>query len=468
MIALTLGEIADLTNGRLAGIDPGGAARLIVDGPVVTDSREAGPGGLYIARIGAARDGHDFVASARDRGAVAALTTRECPELPGIVVPDGQAAFAALARALIERVPRLNVIGITGSSGKTSTKDLLAQVLAPAGETVANVGSLNSEVGVPLTVARISPTTRFLVVEMGARGLGHVRYLTTIAPPTIGMVLNIGSAHVGEFGSRETIAAAKAELVEALPADGVAVLNADDALVRAMSDRTSARVLLTGESPDSDVRATGIRLDPHGRALFTLTGLAGKATIGLAVAGRHQVANALAVIAAAHELGVPTESIAAALASAGPVSRYRMEVATREDGVTIVNDAYNANPESMAAALDALAAMAGQRRTWAVLGPMFELGDESAAAHRAVGAAVRGHGVAHLMVVGDEAAGIADGAQAAYGPGELAIERVESIDEADARLRAQLRPGDIVLIKSSNGAGLRFLGDRLVQPGARG
>jgi UDP-N-acetylmuramoyl-tripeptide--D-alanyl-D-alanine ligase len=463
MIPRTLAAIAAVTEGRVFGLDPVGAARLVVDGPVVTDSRDAGSGGLYVARIGAERDGHDFVPAAAAAGAVAALTSRPVAGLPCVVVDDVQAAFAALAHDLIARRDDLVVVGITGSSGKTSTKDLLAQVLATARETVANVGSLNSEVGVPLTVCRITPTTRVLVLEMGARGAGHVRYLTTIAPPRIGVVLNVGSAHVGEFGSRAGIAQAKGELVEALPADGLAVLNADDEAVAAMAERTRARVVLVGEHPRADVRAVDVDLDEAGRAHFTLVAGEQRHPVRLAVSGRHQVANALSVVAVARELGLSLLEIASALGAAGPVSRYRMEVTTRADGVTIVNDAYNANPESMAAALAALEVMARGRRAWAVLGPMFELGEESDAAHRAVGEDVARRGVARLIVVGAAAAAIAEGADAAYDRGDLVVDRVATTEEALAIVTHYVRPGDIVLVKSSNGAGLRFLGDRLVE-----
>lgn len=465
MIPRTLAEITAITRGRLAGIDDAAARALVVDGPVVTDSREARAGGLYVARVGARLDGHEFVPAARAAGAVAALTTRPVDGLPCVVVPDEQAAFVALAHDLIVRHLDLTVVGITGSSGKTSTKDLLAQVLATALETVANVGSLNSEVGVPLTVCRITPTTRCLVVEMGARGAGHIRYLTEIAPPRIGVVLNVGSAHVGEFGSRAGIAAAKSELVQALPPDGLAVLNGDDKAVRAMAAVSAAPVVFVGEGPDVDVRATDVSLDADGRSRFTLSARGTQVPVHLAVAGRHQVANALAVAAVALDVGLSLEQVAAALATAGPVSRYRMEVTTRPDGVTVVNDAYNANPESMAAALAALEVMARGRRAWAVLGPMFELGAESDEAHRAVGVDVARRGVTRLMVVGAEAAAIAEGAEAAYDRGDLVVDRVVTTEEALAILTHELRPGDIVLIKSSNGAGLRFLGDRLVSAG---
>ena len=233
MIALTAGAIATLTGGRLLpeGADPD----VLVEGPVVTDSRLAKPGGLYVARVGEQADGHDFVAAAAEFGALLSLTTRPVGDYPCVVVEDTQDAFVALARATVDAVPDLTIIGITGSSGKTSTKDLLGQVLASHGETIAPEGSFNSEVGVPLTVCRVERSTRFLVVEMGARGVGHVEYLTRIAPPRIGVVLNVGVAHVGEFGSREAIAIAKRELVEALPQAGLAVLNADDQVVAAMA-----------------------------------------------------------------------------------------------------------------------------------------------------------------------------------------------------------------------------------------
>ena len=215
MIPMTLRDVADLTGGSMHP-DTVEVADLVVDGPVVTDSRGAGPGSLYVARVGEHADGHAYAGAAQAAGAVAALTSRVVDELPCVVVDDVQVAFGRLARGVVDRSPGLRVVAITGSSGKTSTKDLLAQVLATAGETVAPVASLNGEVGVPLTVCRVTPTTRFLVAEMGARGIGHLTYLTTIAPPDVSIVLNVGVAHVGEFGSREAIAQAKGELVEAL------------------------------------------------------------------------------------------------------------------------------------------------------------------------------------------------------------------------------------------------------------
>lgn len=466
MIALRLSEIAAITGGEVfeATSDTTGSDPL-VSGPVVTDSREATAGSLYVARIGEELDGHQFVAAARAQGAVAALTLRPVADLPSVVVQDVQEAFVCLAHALVERNKAAVVIGITGSSGKTSTKDLLWSVLQRHGETVANVGSLNSEVGVPLTVCRITASTAYLVLEMGSRGIGHIDYLTRIATPQIGVVLNVGTAHVGEFGSREAIGRAKAELVQALPATGFAVLNADDPIVWAMAARTRARVIGVGQSEEAAVRALEITLDPQGRASFTLVTDQGRAQVSLAFHGEHHVANALAVAAVALAVGMSLTDVATALGQARPLSRWRMEVHERADGVTIVNDAYNANPDSMRAALKALAAMSRGRRTWAVLGEMLELGPESVAEHDAVGRLAVSLDVSHLVAVGpgarpissgalDEASGSAAGNESTWVP---------DTDAAYELLRTHLAPGDVVLVKSSRDAGLRWLGDRLLQ-----
>ena len=465
MIPMTLEQIATITRGMVHGTDD--PASIIISADVVTDSREAQPGSLYVARIGESLDGHDFVTGARDRGAVAALTTRSVDDLPYVVVEDDQAAFAALARHLIDSRPDLLVVGITGSSGKTSTKDLLGSVLALKGPTIAPVGSLNSEVGVPLTVCRITPETEHLVVETGARGSGPIRDLTEMAPPQIGVELNVGTAHVGEFGSREAIATAKAELVEALPDNGIAVLNADDPAVRAMAARTRARVVLVGEALDADVRADSVTIDDHGRASFDLVTPVGSTGVTLALVGRHHVANALAVVAVALEAGLTLDQIHQGLEQARPISRWRMEVTERADSVTVVNDAYNANPDSMRAALTSLRDMGAGRRTWAVLGSMLELGPDSDVEHAGVGAFAAEHGVNELVVVGEVATPMAEGARMTQRHG-VRIRQVADADAAETILRAELRPGDVVLFKSSRDAGLRWLGDRVSADGVEG
>jgi UDP-N-acetylmuramoyl-tripeptide--D-alanyl-D-alanine ligase len=468
VIALRLSEIARITGGRLAdALNAGEAAGAdpLVDGPVVTDSREAARGSLYIARIGDQLDGHEFVGAARSQGAVAALTSRPVADLPSVVVQDVQAAFVSLAHALVEHHSKALVIGITGSSGKTGTKDLLWSVLQQHGETVANVGSLNSEVGVPLTVCRITPTTAYLVLEMGSRGIGHIEYLTRIARPQIGVVLNVGTAHVGEFGSREAIGTAKAELVQSLPATGFAVLNADDPIVWGMSGQTRAHVIGVGKSASASVRAADVTLDAQGRASFVLVTDQGTAPVALRYHGEHQVGNALSVAAVALAVGMSLGKVAAALGEAPPLSRWRMEVRERADGVTIVNDAYNANPDSMRAALEALAAMGHGRRTWAVLGEMLELGPDSAAEHEAVGRRAVRLGVSNVVAVGQGAQPIRDGASEEASRGQSGQEPafVADTEAAYELLRQHLAPGDVVLVKSSRDAGLRWLGDRLAE-----
>lgn len=462
MIALTLAEIAEITGARLEA--DAQAPTTVVSGPVVTDARQCEAGSLYVARVGEHADGLAYAPQALERGAVAVLATRPAAGLPTLVVPDVQAAFSALARAVVERVPGLQVVAITGSSGKTSTKDLLAQVLAELGPTVAATESLNGEVGVPLTALRIQPDTRYLVVEMGARGVGHIAYLTQMVAPQISVVLNVGTAHLGEFGSTEAIALAKSELVQALDADGLAVLNADDPAVLAMAAATQGRVLLVGQAVAASVQALDVHLDDEARASFVLRTPKGEAHVQLALHGEHHVANALAVAAVALELGMALSDVAAALGRARPVSRWRMEVTDRPDGVRIVNDAYNANPESMRAALKALVSMGAGRRTWAVLGEMLELGPDSIAEHDAVGRLAVRLNVSHVVAVGPGAHAIHTGATQEGSWGEESV-AVTDVEAAHALLTERLKPGDIVLLKSSRDAGLRVLGDQLAGRG---
>ncbi|MCQ6556050.1 UDP-N-acetylmuramoyl-tripeptide--D-alanyl-D-alanine ligase [Streptomyces sp. C10-9-1] len=463
MIALSLAEIAEIVGGQTHDIpDPA----IQVTGSVVIDSRAVEPGGLFAAFRGEHADGHDFAAGAVDRGAVAVLAARPLG-LPAIVVDDVQGALGRLARAVVERLGT-QVVALTGSAGKTSTKDLVAQVLGRKAPTVFTPGSLNNEIGLPLTALTATAETEHLVLEMGARGIGHIRYLTELTPPRIGLVLNVGTAHIGEFGGREQIARAKGELVESLPEEGVAVLNADDPLVRAMADRTRARVLLFGEAADAAVRAENVRLTKLGQPSFTLHTPTGCSTVTMRLYGEHHVSNALAAAAVAHELGMPVDEIALALSEAGTLSRWRMEVTERPDGVTIVNDAYNANPESMRAALRALAAMgeaarAEGGRTWAVLGMMAELGDAALAEHDAVGRLAVRLNVGRLVAVGGrEASWLQLGA---YNEGSWGEESVHVSDAQAAvdLLRAELRPGDVVLVKASRSVGLERVASALLE-----
>ena len=468
MIPLTVSEIAAAVGGTMHDIpDP----QERITGPVVVDSRVVEPGGLFVAVAGEHLDGHEFARPAVRAGATAVLATRPVG-VPAIVVDDVVAALGALARTVTGRLGT-TVIALTGSAGKTSTKDMIAQVLARLGPTVYPPGSFNNEIGLPLTALRADATTRHLVLEMGARAKGHIRYLAGLTPPRIGVVLNVGSAHIGEFGGREAIAAAKGELVEALPATGLAVLNADDPLVSVMGKLTQARVVRFGEAADADVRADDIVLDAAGRPAFTLRMPGGSARVALPLYGAHHVPNALAASCVAGECGMAVADIAAALATAGPLSSWRMEVTNRADGVTIVNDAYNANPDSMQAALRALRAIAdgaappgGRRRTWAVLGEMRELGDHSLAEHSAVGRLAVSLGVNHLVAVGGKAAAWLEAA--ARNSGSLVTEPVLVSGAAAAieLLRDRLRPGDVVLVKASRAAGLERVALSLLADGA--
>ncbi|GHB86925.1 UDP-N-acetylmuramoyl-tripeptide--D-alanyl-D-alanine ligase [Streptomyces albogriseolus] len=471
MIALSLAEIAEVVGGQTHDIpDPS----VLVTGEVVRDSREAGPGSLFVAFVGERVDGHDFAAQVVEAGAVAVLASRPVG-VPAIVVEDVQAALGALARHVVARLGA-TLVALTGSAGKTSTKDLIAQVLRSKAPTVFTPGSLNNEIGLPLTALTATEETKFLVLEMGARGIGHIRYLTGLTPPRIGLVLNVGSAHIGEFGGREQIAQAKGELVESLPPaeeGGVAVLNADDPYVRAMASRTKAKVILFGESGEADVSAENVRLTDSGQPSFRLHTPSGASDVTMRLYGEHHVSNALAAAAVAHELGMSADEIARALSEAGSLSRWRMEVTERPDGVTVVNDAYNANPESMKAALRALAAMgeasrAKGGRTWAVLGKMAELGDEALAEHDAVGRLAVRLNVSKLVAVGGrEAAWLQLGA---YNEGSWGEESVHVSDAQAAvdLLRSELRPGDVVLVKASRSVGLESVAQALLETGAEG
>ena len=400
MIAMSLAELAAVTGGQLSGTD----GTVMVTAPPERDSRAVERGGLFVAVLGERVDGHDFAADAVAAGAVAVLGQRPTG-VATVVVPDPVDALGRLARAVRDRLDRCRVIGLTGSQGKTSTKDLLAQVLAGGGPTIAPAGSLNNELGVPLTVLRADATTRHLVVEMGARGVGHIAALCQVAAPDVGLVLNVGVAHLGEFGSREGIARAKGELVDALPDSGLAVLNADDPLVAAMATRTRARIMSYGQAPSADVRVIDLQVDDAGRPSFVLVAGTERASVRLRLLGKHQASNAAAAAAVAIGVGLEPAAVASALSDATATSAWRMEPHERADGVLVLNDAYNANPDSMRAALHTLQVIARGRgaRSVAVLGSMRELGPDADAEHEAIGRFAADNGLDRLVAVGEEA-----------------------------------------------------------------
>jgi UDP-N-acetylmuramoyl-tripeptide--D-alanyl-D-alanine ligase len=513
MIDLTVAQIAEIVGGTLADISPEAAAELHVTGTVEFDSRAVGPGGLFLALPGARSDGHDHAASAVAAGAVAVLAARPVgapaivvtPEpraaetdtgLAGVLEHDADgsgaavlAALAKLAKAVAAELVAggLTIVGITGSSGKTSTKDLVAAVLEPLGEVVAPPGSFNNELGHPWTVLRATRRTDYLILEMSARHPGNIAELAQIAPPAIGVVLNVGTAHLGEFGSREAIARTKAELPQAVPESGVVILNVDDPVVAAMAHVTAAWVVRVSrashtDSGISDIWAENVSLDELARPRFTLHAMdprgAVEAEMQLSVYGDHQVTNALCASAVALQCGAGVEQIAAALEGAGPVSRHRMQVTTRADGVTVIDDAYNANPDSMRAGLQALVWIAhgGEkqsarpRRSWAVLGEMAELGEDAITEHDRIGRLAVRLDVSRLVVVGSgrSMSAMHHGAvmEGSWGsetdPGaDRGAVNVADGDAALALLRAEVQPGDVVLVKASNAAGLGTLADAL-------
>ena len=462
MIALTAAEIEAITQGRLGQLtDP----QIVVTGIARIDSRDLSPGDLFVAFQGADLDGHDFVDQAMGNGAVLSLVTRPVSS-PHVVVSNMLEAVSALARHNAQALQSTCIIiGLTGSSGKTSTKDLLASVLEAAGETAAPPGSFNNELGFPLTVLRANLNTKFLVLEMGSRGVGHLSLLCSIAQPQVGIVLNVGAAHLGEFGDLETTARAKSEVIATLPSDGIAVLNSDDERVRAMAAVTNARCVYFGDSGDALVSAENVIVGTNGCAQFDLriSGLASE-RVSLQVAGRHQVSNALAVAATAISLGISPEVVAEALSNAGPRSPWRMQVEQGANDVTVINDAYNANPDSMQAALVAAADIANARRLGIVVGEMLELGTHSRSAHVELGTAVAKAAPAWVIAVGSVAEQIESGAVSAG----LSPEVISRVDNAPTAIRKALelvQPGDVVLIKASRGIGLEVVAQTLVVGG---
>ncbi|MBB3089123.1 UDP-N-acetylmuramoyl-tripeptide--D-alanyl-D-alanine ligase [Nocardioides albus] len=432
-------EIASLVGGKVVG-----DGSVTVSAPAVIDGRAAEPGGLFVAFAGEHTDGHEYASQAAATGAVAALGTRPTA-LPTIVVDDAQAALQHLAAHVVALLrEELTVVAVTGSQGKTSTKDMIEAVLSSEAPTVATSGSFNNELGVPLTMLRADATTRFLVLEMGARHIGDIAALTSLVAPDVAVVTNVGCAHLGEFGSREAIAVAKSELVRGLAADGTAVLNADDPRVLAMAELTDGPVLTFGAGGRASVRVCDLSLDRVGRPSFTLWHEGDSASVTLPLVGAHWTPNAAAAVAVGLAAGVPLEQAAAALDTAS-ISKWRMERRALSNGATLLNDSYNANPDSTRAALDALASIDAKRRI-AVLGEMLELGEASLAAHHEIGtyAATRADLV---LAIGEAAAVIAEGA------GEKALALPDNAAAIDW-LRTHLRTGDVVLVKASRGARL--------------
>ena len=437
MIKLSAREISLIVNGSLHGDE-----NIMVTQAPVFDSRKAKSGSLFLALVGENTDGHNFCSDAFSNGAVLALTTKEVDQ-PCVVVSDVMQAVADLAKFTRVQLANLTVIGITGSQGKTTTKDLLNYILSSVGETVAPVGSFNNELGVPLTILECNEQTKYCIVEMGARHIGDISALCEIAKPKIGAVLKVGNAHIGEFGSREAIAQAKSELISSLGSGGIAVLGTYDQFTPAMKVADGVSVLTFGERSDCSVRAADVEIR-EGRPHFDLVTKSGRAAVGMRLVGLHQIPNALAAAAISNALGLSVDQIAGALSMAELASKWRMEI-FELDGRLMINDSYNANPESMAAALRTLALFAQERggSAWAVLGKMHELGPSENADHAAIGQLVSDLAIDHLLTV----------SMPAYSQGvpvdsETKVHELNDKNSVVTLLNA-MQSGDVLLVKAS-------------------
>jgi UDP-N-acetylmuramoyl-tripeptide--D-alanyl-D-alanine ligase len=460
VIALTLAELAAALGGRIVRGDP----ESVIDGSVETDSRLIASGSVFFALPGETTDGALFAATAVAAGAALVVAERELEvDVALVVVPDGVVALAAFARVVVARVRalgRLRVVAITGSNGKTTTKNMLRAILGAEGSTVAPEGSFNNQVGAPVSMLRVDENTEYLIVEMGARWVGEIAHLISIVTPDVGVVLKVGLAHAGEFGGIEGVQRAKSEMVTQLPADAVALLHGDDPRVAAMADLTVARVVRFGFGRDNDVRADDVQATATGTT-FDYVADGERHPVALRILGEHHVTNALAALGVAREFGVPTARSIASIETVPRAERWRMEVLERGDGVTVINDAYNASPDSMVAALKTLAHIVRpEQRSVAVLGEMAELGEYAQEEHDRIGRLVVRLNIGQLVVIGERARHIhaAAGLEGSW-DGESVF--FEDPDGAYAFLRGELRPGDVVLVKSSKSANLRFLGDKL-------
>ena len=421
MIPLTISQISEVISGKIVG-----DGNKLITGAAFFDSREIVSNGIFLALKGEHVDGHDFAINALKGGAGVVICTQESGDTC-IVVPDVVEAVTKLAAHVRQMIPDMKVVAITGSHGKTTTKDLSKHLLSMMGATVAPRSSFNNDLGVPITILECTTDTKFCILEMGARNLGDISKLERTFLPDIGVVLGVGSAHIGVFGSREIIATAKSEMVKNLESSKIAILGSYDDLTINMSNLTKAKVMTFGENSNNDVRATDVEIR-EGFAHFDLVTSFGRESVALRQAGRHQVANALAAAAIATALNLPIDKISAGLSTAESSSKWRMEL-HEVAGRLIINDSYNANPESMFAALDALRLFAQERggRAWAFLGKMHELGDYSLAGHREVARKAIDLEIDHLVAVGT-------GSEA----------------------------GDVILVKGSRAEGLEKLAELLI------
>ena len=463
MIALSLREIAEVISAELVG-DP----EIIITSSVETDSRLVTAGSLFVAKPGEVTDGHLFVSSAIQNGAVAAIVEHSVAEsIPQLIVKDSVVALGLLAKHVVAKVKalgHLKVIGVTGSNGKTTTKNMLREVLSTAGETIAPEESFNNEVGAPYSMLRITENTKYLVAELGAGGLGSIRYLAEMCKPDIGIELKVGLAHAGEFGGIEVTERIKAELVEELSPEGIALLNIDDERVKAMADKTKAKISSFGLNEDAIYRADEVSVNIKGTSFDFHTPDGSVTPVQLHILGEHHVYNALAALATAELLGIERSKAINALEQMKLAEKWRMELNVASNGLTVINDAYNASPDSMKAALQTLAQLGRQtgKKTVAVMGEMAELGEYSAHEHDAIGRIAVRLNLGQVVVVGKAAKLIHMGASQ-EGSWDGESQYFDEISDALGYLRGMLTGDEIVLVKSSKSANLRYLGDDLLK-----
>jgi UDP-N-acetylmuramoyl-tripeptide--D-alanyl-D-alanine ligase len=455
MIPLTVADIAKIIGADIVGLDPDA---VITEVPVI-DSRRVEPGTFFVALPGERVDGNNYAKEAINNGARFAITTLNLG-IPSLVVEDAGVALTTLARAVRDQIKHCTFIGITGSHGKTTTKDLLGHVLGVAGECIVPPGSFNNEVGVPLTILHVTPQSKFCVVEMGARHMGDIAELCTIAKPHIGIVLVVGTAHLGEFGSREAIARTKGELIDSLPDHGVAILGTYDPLTPRMGEGSGRKRITFGEKSSCDVRAADLEFR-EGLAHFDLVSESGRAPVALRLLGAHQVANALAAAAAALEVGISIESVAAALSTAEPASKWRMELHDVREYL-LINDTYNANPESVKAALQTLVHLTQERggASWAILGKMHELGESERAEHLQIGRLASELGVDHLISVGTDL--YLEGLELDPNAGDEMLTHYVLTQEEALEMLQHVQPGDVLLVKASRAEHLDELSEKLL------
>ena len=450
MINLQASQIAEIVGGKLFGSD------VTVTSAPVFNSKEATPGSIFLALVGENSDGHQYIENAFANGSVLAFTTHEVSERC-IVVGDVISALNHLASFVRKSLTGLKVVALTGSQGKTTTKDLLNHILSTVAPTVAPAGNFNNELGAPITLLQCDAETKFCILEMGARHIGDIAKLCKMATPDIGAVLKVGSAHIGEFGSAEAVAKAKSEMISSLSDGAVAVLGQYDEFTKAMKNLHSGKTITFGEINGADVRATDIEIR-EGRPHFDLVTPAGRAAVGLRIAGIHQVANALAAAAIATDLDVSIDVIAGALSTAELHSKWRMEI-HELSGLVLINDAYNASPESTEAALRTLLLFAQERggQSWAFLGKMHELGESSPQRHASLGTLASELGIDHLVCINAD-----EYASAIKEPSDIAIHRFKSFEEAEA-LVDEMSQGDVLLVKASRAEKFEVLADLIAK-----